>query len=510
MTAQTPAGVRDDARGPGASSGRVLRPGGGGRPRICILARKNLTHNTRVVRQARVLEAEGYDVTIVALQPPSADLMDGLDHTRVRIVKPEPRALRWLRSRFLRIVLGQRRRWRWNKAYTSHHGVDAVVPPPPIRSLLLRPFRPLAHKVVLAAVTRSGLLPRDGRLADRDWVAEVGTHEVLMEMTRAAMPILMNRAFAEAAEAAVRHEAFDVVQAHDSLALEAAARVARRAKAPCIYDAVEIPDDRSGWTMNHLPRWMLEREARLHAGIIASCARVFTVSQGLADWMAEHYGIATPELVRNCRYWEAIVPDDRIRRACGLKAGERLALYLNSLYPGQGLEQLVDSLEHLPPQVHIATLGPEARQGYVATLRARAAERGLDGRFHVLEPVSPADMLQYAAGADIGVVPRQNTSFNNYISLPNRVFELTMARLPIAAPSLPDMARFVAAYGIGLSFDETDPVSIAAVIARMLEPEALAGFRAAAEEAATELSWDWEGRRYVRIVAAAHGAVLPA
>lgn len=309
--------------------------------------------------------------------------------------------------------------------------------------------------------------------------------------------LLRDREFRTGVERALSDQIFDCVQAHDSHALSAAGRLRDRCRAKLVYDAVEISTARSGWMHVSTPRWLIRLEDHANARIIKTADRVLTVSKGLAAWLTAHYGLADPVLVRNCRYYQRIERDGAIRAAVGLDEEERLVLYLNSVYEGQGLEQLIDALCHLPDSVHVATLGPLPRPAFAEALIARAAAHGVDRRFHLLQPMPADEMLAFAAGADIGVIPRQNTSFNNRISLPNRIFELVMARLPIAAPSLPDMKAFVAEYGLGLSFDETDPRDIARVIQEMLRPSNLERFRAAAERAAGILCWENEGPHYV-------------
>ena len=49
---------------------------------ICILARKRLGYNTRVVRQAKVLSEAGHDVTVVSLELPAKELMDMTSNVR--------------------------------------------------------------------------------------------------------------------------------------------------------------------------------------------------------------------------------------------------------------------------------------------------------------------------------------------------------------------------------------------------------------------------------------------
>ena len=175
-------------------------------------------------------------------------------------------------------------------------------------------------------------------------------------------------------------------------------------------------------------------------------------------------------------------------------------MYLNSLYEGQGLEQLVSASVRLPAHIHVATLGPEAQRGYLAHLLDYVDRQEAGARFHVLPPIAPDDMIAYASGADIGIVPRQNININNRLSLPNRVLEMVMARLPIATSRLPDIEALVAECELGLVFDETDPDDIAHVLQIMAEPERLAVFRMNADRAANDLSWENESKCYVAAI----------
>ena len=52
------------------------------RLKICILARKRLTHNTRVVRQAKVLMEAGHVVTVVAIELPTTELINTTPRVR--------------------------------------------------------------------------------------------------------------------------------------------------------------------------------------------------------------------------------------------------------------------------------------------------------------------------------------------------------------------------------------------------------------------------------------------
>ena len=459
-------------------------------PRVCILARKKLQHNTRVARQARILEAAGFDVVVVSLAKPLESLMARSPKTSYIAVEARPLFIRLIKLGWLKAFPATPRAAGEGTGDMPSSTPGHVVPAP-VRTMLA---------LLLVGFLRLAGISPDGQAPTTEMVRKIGLGVCLDRIYNAALEFLMTRGFAKWACLAVEDMRVDVVQAHDIYSLLAADRLARKRAVPMVYDAVEMPDDRSGQSMRWTPGWLLARETRISERIISRAAGVMTVSNGLADWMADRYGIARPHLVRNCRYFADIEPNDQIRRDLGLPEEARLILYLNSLYAGQGLEQLLESMVYMSPAAHVATLGPVTQKNFDSYLRAKAEELGVSERFHILPVKPPDEMLSYASGADFGVVPRQNTSFNNYISLPNRLFELVMARLPLAVSSLPDMRSFVAEYGIGVSFDETRPKNIAKVINELLKPDALARYRVAVGEAARRLSWEREGEKYVALV----------
>ena len=68
-------------------------------------------------------------------------------------------------------------------------------------------------------------------------------------------------------------------------------------------------------------------------------------------------------------------------------------------------------------------------EAFRANLQALADKLGFSARVHFLPPRQPSEMITYASGADLGLVPIQDISENFRLSLPNRVFELLMARV---------------------------------------------------------------------------------
>jgi glycosyltransferase involved in cell wall biosynthesis len=461
--------------------------------KICIVARKDLTYNTRVVRQAKVLSDAGHHVTVISQIKPNANLIAIAPGVRILEINLFAKAflidkLRVFAKRRRRICpIGsdakarQVKRKQWLGTFWNRLLLPILIAPCYLLLLVQRPNPEQLKEYKSVLLSGNGLALLDYLLTP---IAQV----------------LRNIQFAKAARELVKGESYDLVQAHDDYALAAGRMLSAATKAALIYDAVELPEVPRGWSLSALPPWLDRVEKRYQERVIKEAAEVITVSPSIAKWMQKRYEISRPAVIRNCRFFEPEQPNGSIRRDIGLQDGQQLALYLNSLYPGQGLEQFIQAALYLPPNVHLATLGPEGKPGFVETIRELARNLGVVERFHVLPPKPPDEMLAYASGADLGVIPRQNSCLNNYFSLPNRVFELVMARLPIACSNLPDITHLVESMGIGRSFKETDPRDIAEVIELMLQPEVLSIYKKAAREAARELCWEKEGARYLSII----------
>jgi len=294
---------------------------------------------------------------------------------------------------------------------------------------------------------------------------------------------------------------FDLIQAHHEKALIAADALRRRCGGKLLFDAIEWPFDPA--LLPRRPDMLALRRAEMarERAIATNCDGWMTVNDSLAEMAAARFGVPRPLVVRNCRFRTPPGDDGGLRADIGLPPEHKLVLYLNSVRPGEGLEQAVAALARLPGDVHLAVLGP-ARADYRAALTEQAARTGVAGRFHLLPLQPPSRLIAYAAGADLGIVPRRPEGDNMRFSLPNRVFEMIAARLPLVVSDLPEISRLVTEHRIGIVCDAGDPDAIAAAIRRVLAPESYPTFRRAVAQAAETLTWERESAGYLAFVEA--------
>jgi glycosyltransferase involved in cell wall biosynthesis len=287
----------------------------------------------------------------------------------------------------------------------------------------------------------------------------------------------------------------DVVQAHDTHALFAGAAVSRSLGVPLVYDAVEIPEHQI--RSANRPRWTDAADLVMRTAerpIIQEAARLITIGESLAEWYRANHNLQSAvTVVRNCRNFCPAVPDGRLRADCGIGPETPLMVWFGGASPHRGMEFVVELLARLE-EFHAALI-TEFRpfwEPYRQDLLRLIEARGVGARLHILPMRSPNDLIPYASGADIGTFAfTGELPLNVKYSLPNKVFEMTMARLPIAATPLDNVSRIISGLGNGIELDDDYAAAARAIeslYARRRDP----AFRDRLESAARSLSWEHE------------------
>ena len=403
-------------------------------------------HDARVEKEAATLVGAGHDVRVIALREPGTAVAEERDGYRIVRVDADPAPTKVLRrvlqrgERSVGLVLAER-------AQAMNRPGGSVL------SLLLR----------------ANLL-----LAQLKYV---------------------RRSVAEAAA-----EPADVWIAHDLDALPSADRARRRFGGCLVYDSHELFVERDTFP----PQTALGRRLwrAVEARLIRRADHVIAVTESIAAVMSERYGVSRPTVIMNVPNTPVQSGRDAspLRERLGIPDGTRVALYLGGISRHRPIDHLVESARHLPPPTTIVVMGP-AEAGYLGELRALASELGVEDRVRFAEPVPVEEVLDWAAGADVGIVPFRATSLNQYYSLPNKLFDYVSASLPVVAGDLPELARMVDERRLGTTFDPEDPAALAAAIERVLaDPRRYEELRANVREAAKDLNWSAEAPKLLRIV----------
>ena len=398
-------------------------------------------NDTRVIKEAEALAIAGYRVVVLCARHPGiADQersAEGVEYYRVEMNNFEERAvdLPWLLSTVLfALKLLQR------VASTVSFA----------RNLLNRVLDRVAP---IAAAGAKAVAARLRQKSLRNWI---------MVARRFAASHLINWLRYRCIAAEVARIRPHLIHVHDLAPLPAAARAARAAAVPLVYDAHELETHRNG--SSAFNRWLAWLAERRYVGQVAA---VITVSDSIADHLARTYRITRPLVVLNSPDIDRAPPPSSsdVRAACHLGAETPLAVYVGKVTIGRGLEQLVDALRYWPDG-HVALLGPRV-ESVTSALRLQAETLGVLARLHFVDSVAPNAVVSFIRGADLGVIPIQDVCLSYRYAMPNKLFEMLLAGLPIAVADLPEMRAVVQRERVGAVMDQTDPQAIARALAEV-------------------------------------------
>jgi alpha-maltose-1-phosphate synthase len=297
------------------------------------------------------------------------------------------------------------------------------------------------------------------------------------------------RTWGRRAAAAASERRADLLIGHDLDALAPAVRAKRLLHAPLIYDAHELFPDMAA---RGRPGYELRGWIRYESRLLRRADLVLAVTRSRADVMARRFGIAPPLVIRNVPEIPPAPPQPAADLRRDLPEGARIVLYLGGMQPTRGLEEAIRALPRLPDCVLV--LMGSGEEEYVDRLRALADEEGVADRLSIRPPVRPHEVVAVTVDADVGVVLNHNTGLNNYLSLPNKIFEYVAAGRPVVTSAFPDMAELVRQHGVGETCDPEDPADIARAITAVLDdPERY-------RNAVPELTWERESEAFLDAV----------
>jgi glycogen(starch) synthase len=231
----------------------------------------------------------------------------------------------------------------------------------------------------------------------------------------------------------------------------------------------------------------------LEGKFVGEAKVVSAVSTGIARRVDELYSLPRPTLVvRNTPQYE---------RRGFRPTGERIrVLYHGIIVPGRGLEIAIDSVAQWRSEFELTLRGPYNPE-FTPALRARIADRGLDGRVVLAPAVPMTALVEKAAAFDIGFFALPGHSRHNEFALPNKIFEYIMAGLCLCTTELPEIAGLIREYELGVTIPMPDPAAIAVAI-NSLDRDRIDNHKRNALIAARELCWEEESEKLLASYAA--------
>jgi glycosyltransferase involved in cell wall biosynthesis len=459
-----------------------------GERRVVMFVRNACTTDVRVLREADTLCRAGWTTTIIALQtggskaPPDRETRDGV--LIVRVPYPSDWRKRWHTMRSYP--------WRWVRRVPAN-AVGALRSGGPgarrAAGLVGGGILVLPYALVQRLRAMAGHRPADRPIALEDGWDHLAwwRYSVL--------------GWASAAAAAAPPA--DVYHGHDLTGLPAAVAAARtNPGSAVIYDSHELFLDAA---MEAHQAWFIRAGLRqFERRLVHKAAAVITVNASIADVLERRYG-APATIVRNAPPRQPVRASrpDLIRDAARIPPEAPVILYHGGFQRERGLEILAEAMtDRRLGDAHMVLLGFGPLE---ASLHALAAEPRFGGRVHVLPAVSPDDLLEWVASADVSAMPIQPTTLNHRLTSPNKLFESIAVGTPVVSSDFRECRAIVIDDPdgpLGAVCDPTRRDVVAAALAEVigLPSDAMADLRARCQRAARErYNWETESARLLGV-----------
>lgn len=290
----------------------------------------------------------------------------------------------------------------------------------------------------------------------------------------------------------------DLYHAHEDNALLACYIAAKWHRKPLIFDAHEFPLAAFEKTRRRALHLLV---TRLFTRMMRSCAGIITVSSPIAQEICNLYHVPRVSLIRNIPVYSAPPKSDRLRQFLSLGADVRIALYQGNLQEDRGLETLIRAAAFFGEHIKLVFMGKGigATQGQLETL---IEGEGVGERVKILPPVPYAELLEWTASADVGLITyAPERSLNVRMCLPNKLFEYLMAALPVLASPLDAVAELIRSHDVGRVLSSLAPEDVGSAISAMVDDRAaLARLSCNARNAVQhELCWEQESQELLRL-----------
>jgi glycosyltransferase involved in cell wall biosynthesis len=284
----------------------------------------------------------------------------------------------------------------------------------------------------------------------------------------------------------------DVYHVHDLPCLKAGYYAAKIKNVPLIYDAHELY-----YAQKVLPARLQKSYFLLEKKYIRYPNVVITVNPFIARLMAERYQINEPQVILNCteipNNFDPQTAKSKLRKKGKIPNDYKVVLYQGWISPERNLETLIKSVKYFPEHTCLAIIG---YGDYEVTLRQIAEQEGLAEKIFFFGQIPSEEMLNYSAGADLGVIPYQPIDDNHLYCSPNKLFEYILAGVPIITDNLPFFNIINEKYDVIEITDLSSAEKLGKLVSHLFDNSIrLDNMKQNCLNASKELNWDVEGKK---------------
>jgi len=260
-------------------------------------------------------------------------------------------------------------------------------------------------------------------------------------------------------------------------------------KRKLIYDSHEIQTSRVGYGNKSIKF--------IEDVLIKFADTIITTTDTRADYLENLYHINRPVVLHNYPvYYDAqTIESIDLRTLYEIPREFSIILYQGGVHEGRGIKAAVEGMEYIEDAV-LMIIG----NGRIKSkLMEIVTEKRLDSKVRFVDTVPKEKLKNYTVSADIGLQLLENTCFNHYSSLSNKLIEYIMADLRIVVSDLPEMRQVVESKESCRLVKEITAENVALKINELIEQNRCYHKDSFSDEEKSMLSWEYEKTDYIKL-----------
>lgn len=141
-------------------------------------------------------------------------------------------------------------------------------------------------------------------------------------------------------------------------------------------------------------------------------------------------------------------------------------VYIGDISTGRGLANIIHSVKLWREGVDFKIFGGG---GLKDELEELVVTLSLSERIEFCDYVQQSEVINVFQQCLSGIHAIENTCLNHLYCLPNKFFQITLAKKPILVSNMPEMKKIIDAYHLGFTFDPNDINDIAKCVNRLID-----------------------------------------
>lgn len=238
-------------------------------------------------------------------------------------------------------------------------------------------------------------------------------------------------------------EKFDIYVAHDLPALPIAHNISKENNSKLVYDSHEFFTGQIA-----LKGKRKEFFKKIENELIGDVDLMFTVNDDIANLFKEEYDKKDINVLFNSIEEIDSIEKKDLHNILDIGKEKKIILFQGGFLEDRNLELLVTAAKYLEDNNVLVMLGYSFLEEKLKEIAKK--NNIINKKVFFMDRVPQKELLNYTAGADVGIIPYPDVDLNTKFCTPNKMFEYISSMIPIIAnKKLVTVSNFLDKYNIG-------------------------------------------------------------